>query len=160
MVKCGLWSNLCQEAAGHPSCHHCRPPPRHSIHYGSRREDPVAWSHHQHWVQSTSTQATAISSIVASFRLVVTRIVVKYSTLVSSKFDKPWTTCVVYICPPICASVFWGRAKPSENCKTNSNTATCHLTNTKDTSSCQFPALGRISNAPVENSHGWNRSQQ
>ena len=66
-----LWAKKIQEAAGHPSCHHCRPPPGHSIHYGFRREDPVAWSHHQHWVQSTSAKAT-ISSIVASFRLVVT----------------------------------------------------------------------------------------
>ena len=66
-----LCAKKIQEAAGHPSCHHCRPPPGHSIHYGFRREDPVAWSHHQHWVQSTSAKAT-ISSIVASFRLVVT----------------------------------------------------------------------------------------
>lgn len=55
-------------------------------------------------------------------------------------------------------SYFAGVAKPSEDFQTtqqfNSNTARRHLTSTKDTSSCQFPALGRISNAPVENSHG------
>ena len=89
VVKAG--KILCQEAAGHPSCHHCRPPPGHSIHYGFQREDPVAWSHHQHWVQSTSAKATIFQKKSNQHWFLPSP-------------TSQWTSCVVYICPPICTS--------------------------------------------------------